>query len=108
MPRLKCGVDSCIYWRDRLCVRQGIHVIGSRAHSESETACDSYFKKDRDYREFDVEIGTFGVDMHLRVDCEALNCKFNENHECFAHEIKIDGSRARRTQDTFCSSFELK
>jgi hypothetical protein len=110
MPRLKCGVDSCIFWHDRFCSRSGIQVKGDTALEEDETRCASYHKRDRisTNQNYNLEIGDIGLDMYLSVNCEAVNCKYNHNLMCHADEIKIDGSRAHNSKDTFCSSFDLK
>jgi len=110
MPRLKCGVDSCVFWKSKLCTRSGIQVKGDTALDNDETRCSSYHKKDRESKSdlYNIELGSFGIDMNLSVNCEAVNCKYNRNLLCHAQEIKIDGSRAKNTKDTFCSSFELK
>lgn len=110
MPRLKCGVDSCTYWHKKYCVRDGILVKGETALSENETKCSSYRKGDRKAtdRSYKFEIGRIGDPKFLDVSCEAMNCVFNKRRICHAEDIKIDGSRARRSSETFCSSFELK
>lgn len=111
MPRLKCGVNTCVFWHDKLCTRSGIAVRGETALDNGETRCASYHKRDRESNNdlYKIEIGSFAdIDMHLSVNCEAVNCRFNRNLMCHAHEIKIDGTRAKNTKDTFCASFELK
>lgn len=37
--------------------------------------------------------------------CNAKNCAYNQYSECRAGAIKVGGSQAVSTEDTFCSSF---
>ena len=37
--------------------------------------------------------------------CNAHNCIYNKNYECFAGRINVDGSMAEKTSDTYCSTF---
>ncbi|MFY9421559.1 MAG: DUF1540 domain-containing protein [Bacilli bacterium] len=109
MPRLKCGVDTCAYWHDKYCIREGIRVKGEKALAVAETRCSSYRPRSRTARNsFHLEIGKLGDSLHLEVSCEAVNCIFNRREICHAQEIKIDGTRARKSAETFCSSFVLK
>lgn len=111
MPRLKCGVSSCLYWHDKFCIRDGISVKGDTALQENETHCGSYKKRERESadKSYNLEIGRLGdADKHLDVNCEAVNCLFNRSLLCQAKDIKIDGTRAKNSRETFCSSFELK
>ncbi|HHZ12104.1 MAG TPA: DUF1540 domain-containing protein [Acholeplasmataceae bacterium] len=109
MPRLKCGVDTCAYWHGEYCIREGIHVKGESAFAVAETRCSSYRQRGRTAgNTFHLEIGKLGDPQYLEVSCEAVNCLFNKREVCRAEEIKIDGSRARKSAETFCSSFVLK
>ena len=111
MPRLKCGVTHCTYWVEQYCVREGITVKGDTALKENETRCSSFKHSNRERAEknYNLEIGTFGnPNKYLDVSCEAVNCVFNRNLLCYAKDIKIDGTRAKQSRETFCSSFQLK
>jgi len=112
MPRLKCGVKSCIFYHDNNCTRSSIIVKGPTALDRDETRCHSYHrKKPEDKNDFlyKIEIGSIGeINYHMPVYCEAINCKYNQQQICYAKEIKINGSRAHSTKDTFCSSFTVK
>ena len=48
MPRLKCGVDTCAYWRDKYCIREA-SVKGEKA-AVAETRCSSYRPRSRTAR----------------------------------------------------------
>ncbi|MDD4000682.1 MAG: DUF1540 domain-containing protein [Bacilli bacterium] len=111
MPKLKCGVDSCAYWHNQICIREGIQVKGDTALDIAETRCSSYRKREKEATDesYKMEIGILGPEVfNLEVKCEAQNCVFNKRLSCHAQDIKIDGSRARASRDTFCSSFHLK
>ncbi|HHZ17796.1 MAG TPA: DUF1540 domain-containing protein [Acholeplasmataceae bacterium] len=111
MPRLKCGVKTCVFYRERHCTRENIVVKGSTALAEEETKCQSFSREVPDNRDdrYKMEIGSIGeINYHMPVYCEAVNCKFNTHRVCRAKEIKIDGSRALHSDQTFCSSFAIK
>lgn len=109
MPKLKCGVDTCVYFYTNYCARSGISVKGETALTDNETKCSSYRKRDRVANDiYKFEIGSIGVSEYLSVNCDAVNCLYNRNLLCKAKEITIDGSRAKISEETFCSSFLLK
>ena len=45
---------------------------------------------------------------HLSINCDCINCKFNENELCHKDIVKISGLKAQTRQDTACESFERK
>ncbi|MCK9536530.1 MAG: DUF1540 domain-containing protein [Bacilli bacterium] len=112
MPRLKCDVNSCIFFQNNNCTRSSIVVKGPTALDEAETRCHSYHRKmpnDKNDFLYQIEIGSIGeINYHMPVYCEAINCKYNLYQVCYAKDIKIGGSRALSTKDTFCSSFIIK
>lgn len=111
MPILKCGVNTCTYFYDHRCSKSVIKVTGDDALREDETNCSSYHKRDRHAEDdYNLEIGTIDniISDYLSVNCEALNCIYNRNELCYAKDIKIDGTRAKHSEETFCSSFVNK
>ena len=111
MSRLKCGVKTCVFYRERHCTRASIIVKGATALAEEETRCQSYSRDVPDKRDdsYLMEIGSiWEINYQMPVYCEAVNCKYNSHRICYAKEIKIDGSRALHPDQTFCSSFEVK
>ena len=110
MPLLKCGVKPCVFYQDHHCTRISIMVKGEEAHLETETRCESFHKRERENKNdiYKIELASLGtINEHMSVNCEAVHCLYNRNLLCYAKEIKIDGTRAKNTKDTFCSSFEL-
>lgn len=108
MPLLKCGVNTCTYFYDGRCSKSVIKVTGNDAIREKETNCSSYHLRDRHAEDnYNLEIATIDdiISDYLSVNCEALNCTFNRNALCYAKDIKIDGTRAKNSTETFCSSF---
>ena len=111
MPILKCGVDTCTYYYDNRCSKSMIKVTGFDANKEDETNCSSYHRKDRiAFDSYNLEIGTIDdiITEYLSVNCDAVNCLYNRNLLCYAKDIKIDGTNAKKYIDTFCSSFVNK
>jgi len=41
----------------------------------------------------------------LQVDCDVLNCLYNDDHQCRAERISILGDGARAVGQTECGSF---
>lgn len=109
MPLLKCGVKPCVFYEDKHCTRISIVVQGDQARIEEETHCGSFHKKERESKNdiYQIEMASLGhINEHMSVNCEATNCRFNRNLLCHAEEIKIDGTRAHHSNETFCSSFD--
>lgn len=39
------------------------------------------------------------------LDCTVLTCAYNKDRSCCKENIKVEGSNAKHTRDTFCTSF---
>ena len=39
------------------------------------------------------------------LDCTVLTCAYNKDHSCSKDNIKVEGTDAKHTRDTFCTSF---
>ena len=100
MTRLACNVDTCAYNEEHKCCLKEIRVDGSRADDERDTCCSSFNCRSGQCCNHAVEPNT-----ELRVECEAINCRFNDAHACTARSIDIAGSGARRMEETECSTF---
>lgn len=102
MTNLGCNAESCGYNRDNLCCRDNIVVGGCSAENKYDTMCTSY-------KECSSCSNSTGIPNNsLDVDCDAVNCKFNEEHRCSADHITISGSAASNSTQTLCSSFLAK
>ena len=44
----------------------------------------------------------------LKIDCEAVNCKHNEDHRCTAGHVGITGDGASEAEQTECATFEMR
>ena len=44
-------------------------------------------------------------ETRLQVDCDVLNCLYNDDHQCRAERISILGDGARAVGQTECGSF---
>jgi len=104
MVRLDCDVKTCIHNADSCCCRGNILVDGEDADTKECTCCASFYEKtDSSYRnQYETP------DVSLAVDCEAVNCRYNENHICRAEHINISGQSASDCRDTLCETFEAR
>ena len=100
MPILDCSVKTCTYNKDNCCCLKNIKVDGQQAETERETRCSSFQKATESAKNSAKD-----PSMELVVDCDAVNCTFNEQRVCHAGHIGIAGSRAERADQTECASF---
>jgi len=110
MPKLSCGVQTCIYNQDKYCIRNRIHIQGSNAKKDWETQCGSFkLKQEENKNIYSTEFARFGaINEHLSIDCDSVNCAYNENKLCTKGNVKIEGNDALQRYDTECKSFALK
>ena len=116
---LKCNATNCAHNRNYECKAGNIHVSGRGAVAIEGTSCTSYVDKDSssivnslagDFREkesfFNSSNNSFvnssgqSTTQPSDIRCEAHNCKYNENKECYAENVQIDQVNA------YCNSFE--
>lgn len=102
MPVLDCNVVSCIHNADKKCCKGNILVEGSDAKTSDATFCASFYEREADSFRNQYET----PDVALQVDCEATHCRFNDNCECHADHIGIDGGSVCCSEETKCASFE--
>lgn len=104
MTNLQCSVKSCLHNSDNRCCKQAIIVDGSSAKQAHETCCGS-FDQNKD--------GAFQnlfktPETRLEVDCEAVNCVYNEDRRCKASQIGISGDGASQATQTECATFKMR
>lgn len=104
MTTLDCNVTSCLHNADNCCCKTAIIVDGSEAREKCDTCCGS-FDENKD--------GAFQnlfktPEKKLEVDCEAVNCVYNEGRHCVAEHIGIAGDGAREACHTECATFKSK
>lgn len=100
MPILDCSVKTCTYNKENSCCLNNIKVDGQQAGTERETRCSSFQKATETAKSHAME-----PSMELMVNCDAVNCTFNEQRVCRAGHIGIAGSAAQHADQTECASF---
>ncbi len=106
MTRLSCNAINCASNKNNCCCRPAIKVQGQQAKTPCDTRCQSFTEKGTG----EVSNATH-VDQpnhSLMVKCTAMNCVFNQNGDCNAKDIHINGAGARSFSETECSSFSLQ
>mgnify|MGYP001853836909 FL=1 len=101
MTNLNCTVTTCIHNSEKCCCKSGIVVEGAQAKTCCDTCCGS-FEENRG--------GLFRnlfktPESKLMVDCDVMNCLYNDDHQCRAERITIAGDGARAAGQTECASF---
>lgn len=102
MPSLKCDVTTCLHNADKYCCKNVILVEGADAKSAQNTCCSSFDEaKENGFKnEFETK------NLALAVDCEAVNCRYNQEKKCKAKHITISGGMAKNMEQTLCATFE--
>ena len=101
MPELKCGVVTCVHNKQNYCELDSIEVIGSSAQVSEQTSCGSFVERKGE------QYGNATKDVLPTSDivCQAVECKYNNNCECHAGKISVEGSQANVAQETECATF---
>lgn len=100
MPALTCSVHDCAYNRDHHCCNGRIQVEGNEACGCGETCCASFADK------CGCGCQNAAASSETSVGCSAASCRFNENFECRAQRVSIEGTDCCCKNDTCCASFE--
>ena len=104
MTKLNCNVTSCVHNADDCCCKNSIVVEGQTARDKCDTCCASF-----DENKGDAFTNLFKTpENRLEVDCEAINCVYNERRRCVAEHIGIGGGKASSAGQTACTSFKAK
>jgi hypothetical protein len=104
MPELGCTVKNCSHNWEETCDRDRIRVDGRNACCCGETCCSSFEEaKDSGYKN-----AAGSAQMDTAVDCEARDCRYNEERRCTAGRIGIDGRNACECGQTECASFRAR
>jgi len=101
MPSLDCSVVKCKYNEDHGCVRDNISVGGSGAYRSMETSCDSFEERRADSFTNSFREPSVCVNIH----CEAEKCVHNDDCNCTAEQIAVEGQNACRCEQTACGTF---
>lgn len=124
MPELKCTVQTCMHNQNYYCTLDKIQVGGNSAQRAEETSCDSFQERGGaqtnsfggSYSNFQSNSysGAAGMGMGNStgsasacscVDCQAVQCKYNDNCHCNAGKISVEGGNACQSSQTECATF---
>lgn len=100
MTALRCTAETCMYNEDKLCSRGDIEVQGSHANTMDETCCGSF----RERTGQGSNCSGCGCDT-IKITCQAEGCVYNDDKECHAGSIDINGSHAESCKETCCGTF---
>jgi len=103
MPILDCSVNTCTHYSDNCCCLSNIKVDGEHARQDGDTCCGSFYEESGSASNSSQDPNT-----QLSVDCDAVNCTFNEDMVCRANHIGIAGSKAKNSEETKCASFRVR
>ena len=104
MPELKCTVQTCMHNKDFYCDLNAITVGGSSAKNAEETCCDRFEER---------KSGTYSnvtgeATPTSKIDCKAVECQYNNECQCHAGKISVEGSQACQCEETECATFTCK
>ena len=103
MTKLECNVTNCLHNADNCCCKQSIMVDGHDAKKKEQTCCGSF-----DENKGGLFKNVFKTpESSLSVDCEAVQCIYNDNRHCAAAKIGIAGDGASRAEQTLCTTFQM-
>ena len=117
MATLSCSASNCLHNSGGLCGANTINVSGSNAHTSISTQCDTFVERGiksslenvgnvnaTGYMKQFVS-GPSSIEMTPSVRCEAGNCRYNENYNCQASNVQVEGPGALSSSRTFCETF---
>ena len=104
MTKLDCNVTNCLHNAENRCCKQTIVVDGSSAKDTCETCCGSFDQnRDGSYKNLFQT-----PESRLEIDCEAVNCVYNQDRRCHADHIGISGDGASDASHTECATFKMR
>lgn len=107
MPTISCEVTKCCYNKDGGCRLERVNVGGENAVVSVETMCDSFTDCKEDAMTNSCDCENEACDC-AEIDCEAENCRYNENGECEAERIEVGKCSSCCCSETECETFEEK
>jgi hypothetical protein len=117
MAKLSCNAENCVNnVSGGFCTAGQIHIKGDNAHSSEGTLCSTFaeksFKnsvKSMTNTNYTGELMQIFSDDEIVVSpdikCEAVKCVFNENHNCKAKNVLINGEHSVSELSTQCETF---
>lgn len=106
MPELKCTVQTCMHNKDFYCALDKIQVGGSSAKNAEETCCDSFEERKGSTQNSYGNSAGQTASACSSVDCQATQCRYNDNCQCHAGKISVEGSNACQCGQTECATFK--
>ena len=106
MAELKCGAESCVYNKEKLCSKGDIMVGGKHASNSEDTCCESFMVKRPGIESYTSAISH--PSHVISIDCEAVKCIYNSNYKCVAEHVDIRGNKANESRETACATFKEK
>nr|WP_302596506.1 DUF1540 domain-containing protein [uncultured Cellulosilyticum sp.] len=104
MPNLRCDVKNCSYNEEYHCCLSQIKVGDQVSSNPDATNCESFVES-----EYVASNCSMGPKEEVDVNCSAIECVFNCNHECLAVDVEISGATtACHLEDTCCNTFISK
>lgn len=104
MPELKCTVQTCAHNKDDYCALDRIVVGGNAARKAEETCCDSFVERTGTAASNSVGHAS----AYSSVDCQAMDCMYNDKCACRAGKISVEGGNACQCKDTECATFKCE
>ena len=101
MAELKCTVETCCFNSNHNCCKGDIMVGGKHAMKSDDTSCESFC----DHKRESFKNATEHPSKTIGIDCEADNCKYNNNYRCVAERVEIRGNSACTCKETACATF---
>ena len=102
MPEITCSARKCAYNDEGYCERDGIRIdVDGDGEYSSCTCCDSFEEK-CDCKDCSCDNC---AGENVGVECFATECIYNENRECIADCINVEGHGACCCTDTCCDTF---
>ena len=102
MPELKCTVKTCKHNPNYYCDLDKITVGGDAAVAPKDTCCDSFEERKDGYSN---STGKQASPVS-QIDCQATECKYNNNCSCQAGKISVEGGNACTCGQTECATFD--
>ena len=101
---LKCNATDCSYNQNYECKAGKIHVSGRGAVSIEGTSCTTFLDKDNSSLVNSSFVNNVdnSTTHPSNIKCEAHNCKYNKNKQCYAENVQIDVNNA------YCDTFNYQ
>lgn len=109
MPEITCSARKCAYNDEGYCEKENITIdVDDCSDYNGCTCCDSFLEESEcDCGCADCSCTNCAGD-DANVECFAVECIYNENRECVADYISVEGRGASTSADTFCDTYRTQ